>query len=139
MIYLDTSYIVPLFLAERETANVRKRLAAASAGAERMVTSDWTRTELASAVGLKVRRGELQRDDALRLLPAIDRFITGSLTEVLPVHPADFSLAANYLQYFDLGLRGGDALHLAICANHGIKELLTFDKILAKAVRHFKL
>jgi len=44
----------------------------------------------------------------------------------------DFRGATRYADQSQLNLRAGDALHLAICANHGA-TLSTFDRRLAEA------
>ncbi|MDM8562984.1 hypothetical protein QUF54_06490, partial [Candidatus Marithioploca araucensis] len=46
----------------------------------------------------------------------------------------DFELATQLLQQHHTGLRGGDALHLAISKNHGAECLYTLDRGLVKAV-----
>jgi len=44
----------------------------------------------------------------------------------------DFRAAARFCDQSELNLRAGDALHLAICANHGA-SLCTLDRRLAEA------
>jgi predicted nucleic acid-binding protein len=45
----------------------------------------------------------------------------------------DFDLAKDYLGSFRSGLRAGDALHLAIAANHEVEAVYSLDKTLVKA------
>ncbi|MDO8862700.1 type II toxin-antitoxin system VapC family toxin [Haliea sp. E1-2-M8] len=52
----------------------------------------------------------------------------------LQVTAGDFNAAARYADQFKTGLRAGDALHLALAANHGAR-LVTLDKGLAKAAK----
>jgi predicted nucleic acid-binding protein len=52
--------------------------------------------------------------------------------EIVPVPRADFRTAARFADRHDLGLRGGDALHLAICEDHGI-SLCTLDQKMYQA------
>ncbi len=40
----------------------------------------------------------------------------------------DFTTAREWLCRFDTSLRAGDALHLAIAANHGAEAILSLDK-----------
>jgi hypothetical protein len=52
---------------------------------------------------------------------------------------ADFSLARDYIEGFATGLRGGDAIHLAIAANQGAKKTPTLDIGLLAAGKHLAL
>ncbi len=49
----------------------------------------------------------------------------------LPVSGAQFRTAARFADQHALGLRAGDALHLAICADHGA-TLCTLDRRLSE-------
>ncbi len=51
---------------------------------------------------------------------------------VVPVSRSQFRTAARYADQYASGLRAGDALHLAICADHG-STLCTLDRRLADA------
>ena len=51
---------------------------------------------------------------------------------VLPVSGAQFRTAARFADQHALGLRAGDALHLAICEDHGA-TLCTLDRRLGEA------
>ena len=58
-------------------------------------------------------------------------FPPDSLT-VLPISGLQFRTAARFADHYALGLRAGDALHLAICADHGV-TLCTLDRRLSEA------
>ncbi len=51
---------------------------------------------------------------------------------VLPISAAQFRTAARFADQHTLDLRVGDALHLAICADHGA-TLCTLDRQLSEA------
>jgi uncharacterized protein len=51
---------------------------------------------------------------------------------ILPVSALHFRTAARFADQHALGLRSADALHLAICADHGA-TLFTLDRKLADA------
>lgn len=51
---------------------------------------------------------------------------------LLPVSGAQFRVAARFVDQHALGLRAGDALHLAVCAEHGA-ALCTLDRRLEEA------
>jgi uncharacterized protein len=64
-------------------------------------------------------------------LAAFTGLATDSFT-VVPVSRLQFRTAARFADQHALGLRAGDALHLAICADHGA-TLCTLDRRLNDA------
>ncbi len=65
MVYLDTSFIAPLFIAEDTSDAVENHLRQIDGT---LVTSDWTRVEFASLLARRVRMKELNiaQADAIR-------------------------------------------------------------------------
>ncbi|HEY6735991.1 MAG TPA: type II toxin-antitoxin system VapC family toxin, partial [Roseiarcus sp.] len=96
-----------------------------------LTISDWTTTESASALSIKLRTGALGADARAAALSAFTRLCAESFG-TLPVGREDFRAAARFADQSELNLRAGDALHLAICANHGA-SLCTLDRRLAEA------
>ena len=131
MIYLDTGIVVALCVAERDSDRVE---AAVASLATPLLTSEWTRVEFCSALGIKVRTRELSDALARRVVVDYYQAFEPGLTVVIP-QSEDYVLAAEYLQEFKSGLRSGDALHLAIAANRGATRMLTLDKALVKSAR----
>lgn len=131
--YLDTNVLLAACLAEPESLRVRRWLDDVTGG---LATSDWALTEFVSALGIKVRRGELaaaQADTARAVLLA--DFLPG-----VDIRETDTDLvraAPLLLKEYDLGLRAGDALHLAFCLRLKRAALATADQVLARAARHF--
>ena len=60
--------------------------------------------------------------------------VTQSLIVWLP-EAEDYDLAKRYLRRHETGLRAGDALHLAIAANHDARAIHSLDKTMIKAGR----
>jgi predicted nucleic acid-binding protein len=129
MIYLDTSVLVSAFLPEATSARVHAWLR--EHGEEALVISDWTRTEFASALALKVRRQELNNTQAAQVQALFIESADASFVQ-LEISRTDFRLAAQLCAQADSGLRAGDALHLAVTLQHGA-QLLTLDKTLHAA------
>ena len=129
MLYLDTSVVVSALTKEADTAGTQIWLAGQETS--ELTISDWTTTEFASALSIKLRTGALNADHRAAALSAFTRLCTESLRTLL-VEREDFRAAARFADQSELNLRAGDALHLAICANHGA-SLCTLDRRLAEA------
>lgn len=129
MQYLDASLLIAALTNETRTHEIQEWLAAQSA--EQLFISDWVGTEFSAALSVKLRTRQLtpkHRADALALFTSL---AAESFTR-LTVSSRDFDTAARYADQHTAGLRAGDALHLAITANHGAR-IITLDKGLAKA------
>jgi uncharacterized protein len=129
MLYVDTSIIVSALTKEADTALSQTWLARQETS--ELTISDWTVTEFASALSMKLRTGGLGADHRAAVLSTFTRLCAESL-RTLPVAREDFRAAARFADQSELNLRAGDALHLAICANHGA-SLCTLDRRLAEA------
>lgn len=124
MIYLDTSFVAPLVLAEDTSDAVEALVLKLNPG--ELATSAWTQVELASLVSRMLRMGDLSGVRAEAVRREFDR-ILGESFEILQPAAPDFAAAVKYLEFPKAGLRAGDALHLAIAANHGARRILTLD------------
>lgn len=129
MLYVDTSVIVSALTNEVDTALSQTWLARQKTS--ELTISDWTMTEFASALAIKLRTGALGVDHRAAALSAFTRLCVDSF-RTLPVAREDFRTAVRFADQSELNLRAGDALHLAICANHGA-SLCTLDRRLAQA------
>jgi len=136
MVYLDTSFIAPLVIAENSSDAVEAFVLKVRPG--ELTTSMWTQVELSSMVSRKVRMGDLSDSQAEVVRREFDR-VLGESFEILAPTAADFAAAAKYLESPKTGLRAGDALHLAIAANHRAKRILTLDQGFVEAGRLLKL
>ena len=136
MVYLDTSFVAPLVIAENSSEAVEAFVLKVKPG--ELATSMWTQVELSGLVSRKVRMGELSDSQADVVRREFDR-VLGESFEILAPTAADFAAAAKYLEIPKTGLRAGDALHLAIAANHRAKRILTLDKGFLEAGKLLKL
>lgn len=129
MLYLDTSLLVAAFTHEPATERVLALLE--RPGSEPLLVSDWVTTEFAAALSTKIRTRELDEPYRARALVLFAMSVAASM-DVAGVTPAHFTEAARLAGYHMLGLRAGDALHLAVASDKGA-TLCTLDKRLASA------
>lgn len=132
MLYLDAAVVLTLFVGETTSRGVETWLAARR---RPLAFSDWGLTECASALGLKCRRGELEATAAASAYEAMANFVRESC-EFIACASHHQVEAQELLIRFDLSLRAGDALHLAI-SRHARATLVTYDSLLlasAKAI-----
>jgi len=129
MLYLDTSLLVAALTNETETQRMQTWLG--QQDVDELAISDWVATEFSSALSIKLRTGQIRANHRADALALFARLGTDSLT-VVAVSRLQVRTAARFADPYELGLRAGDALHLAICADHGA-TLCTLDRRLSDA------
>ena len=136
MLYFDTSFLAPLILQEATSEKIEAFFAKLPVG--ELYVSHWTRVEFASLIAREVRMGGLAERDALLAIAQFDELVADSF-QVLAPSVVDYELAKGYIQHFATKLRAGDALHLAIASNNGVKTLYTLDDGLLNAAKLLKV
>jgi uncharacterized protein len=129
MRYLDASLLVAALTKEAETE--RMHIWLGEQAKDTLHISDWVMAEFYSALSMKLRMGQLAIEERAASLAAFKILAKESLRN-LSVEKMHFERAAQYATQYELGLRAGDALHLAIAGACGA-EICTLDKRLAQA------
>jgi uncharacterized protein len=97
----------------------------------RLLISEWVATELASAFSMKLRAGQFSVENRAAATAFFTRLKLDSLT-IVPITREHFLTATRFAAQYEIGLRAGDALHVAIAAEQGA-TICTLDKRLAEA------
>lgn len=129
MIYCDTSILIAALTPEAQSGAVQDWLGQADG----LCISGWVVTEFASALAIKLRRGDLSPAERDAVLAQWLRLRRNHL-HVEPVRQGAFALAAQLCGDAASGLRAGDALHLAV-AVQGQHGFATLDRVQAEAAR----
>ena len=128
-IYLDASALVKLFVPEPESDDLNRALA----GLTDVIVSDLALTEMASALGRRVREQRLTRGKAQSLYrEALKVHASAHHAELTPpIHRR----AERLMLSLPTPLRALDALHLATALDAEVATVVTFDPRLRDAAR----
>lgn len=127
MFYLDASIVVASVTRELRTPDVQTWWEKQQA---EITFSSWTLTESISALSIRLRHGSITADEKQNAVRFVRR-IPNSYQRI-PITEAHFLSAMRYADQHELGLRSGDALHVAIAADFD-QTLVTLDKKMATA------
>lgn len=127
--YLDTSVLVAA--TTREGYSHRTQDWLASVPLQSLIISPWVITEYHAALALKQRTQQITGQERSGAIGYFRQILKESLT-VVPVQERHFLQAADLVDRHLSGLRGPDALHLAIARDQGA-VLATLDRDLASA------
>jgi predicted nucleic acid-binding protein len=133
---VDTSVFVSFLVHEPTSAAVEQWFEQVEI--EAVALSSWTIVEFVSAIGTKVRAHSLSSATGKAAIREFTSLVSRSLRPIEP-SAGDFARAASIMERFELGLRAGDALHLAIAHRVHAASIVTLDKVLARATERLGL
>ncbi len=123
MHYLDTSILVSALTNDKRSRDVYAWLEVHHVT---LCISGWGQTEFSAALSAKLRSQTMTTEENQMARRGFAVLVAANLTDV-PVLPIDFRRAARLAEKHGTGLRGGDALHLAIAERQGT-VLCTLDR-----------
>lgn len=126
-VYLDASALVKLFVPEPESDDLNRALA----GLTDVIVSDLALTEMASALGRRVRERRVTRDHARRLYREASTLL--ALVHHAELTPPIHRRAERLVLSLATPLRALDALHLATALDAEAATVVTFDPRLRDA------
>jgi predicted nucleic acid-binding protein len=133
--YVDTSVLVALCVNEPRSEDVSRWYAKCK---DNLVSSVWSVTEFASALGIKQRTGQITTDEAQVAWQSFQRLCTNDLTLLSP-DANMFHKAAFLILDAATGLRAGDALHLTSALQANVKRMATLDDVFARNTKQHKI
>ena len=123
MIYLDTSVVVALLTPEALSSRALGWLEQCR---DTLISSDWLISETHSALSIKQRHHGLSPEARRAAGEHFERLLQGGV-DLRSLDRDRFRQAAELLQVPALGLRAGDALHLAVALHSRCSHLASFD------------
>ena len=130
MVYIDTSVLVAYYCPERLSEKAEELLM----GFVRPAISSLTEVEFFLAVSGKVRRKEINLEDAGRVVARFLAHRDADHYTYIPVERHHYRLARDWIGMFKMELRTLDAIHLAVASSEGL-TLLTSDQGLFNSAR----
>lgn len=136
MIYLDTSYLVRLYLEDAGFADVREL-----AASDHVACSTLGQSETVAAFHRKLREGSLSAKSYRAVLAQFETDLAAGAIHWLPAGPAILTIIRETYAKLPatVYLRGADATHLATASANGFKTVYSNDRHLLAAAPHFKL
>lgn len=132
--YIDTSCLIAYYLPEDRSDHVQQIIRSS----EYVSISYLTKIEMLSAIRKKQRMNELSADDGIEAYKLFNGHAKDRLYDVVEISPSVFKASEFILQKSNAPLRTLDGIHLGVVYEYKM-ELFTFDDVLLKAVKEFKI
>lgn len=136
MVYLETSFIVPLILPDDSSIDIERFLHSLPTGS--LLASHWSRVEFVSLLGHLNRAGEMNSRHCSEAMNMFEQVLTDSFKLVTP-DIMDLKLATEILEGYYIDLNASEALHLAVARNNNVESFLTLNENLLDEAKSYKL
>lgn len=132
-IYLDTSFLVSLYLSDRHSPAARQRIISAPP----LWLTPLHNAEWAHAIGQHIFRGELSLSEAQRMNARIEEHISAGRWISVPIPENAYDLCADLARRHGpkLGMKTLDTLHIACALELKAERFWTFDERQAKLAK----
>lgn len=132
-IYLDTSFLVSLYLSDRHSPEARRRiLSVPPLWLTPLHSAEW-----AHSVGQHIFRGELSPSEAERMNTRMEEHVSAGRWVSVPIPGNAFDLCAELARRHGpkLGMKTLDTLHVACALELKAERFWTFDERQAKLAK----
>jgi uncharacterized protein len=136
MVYLETSFIVPLILSDHQSNEIERYLHSLPTG--NMLVSHYSRIEFASLLGHLNRAGEMNSRHCSDAMNMFEQILSDSFRLITP-DIRDLKLATEILEAYYIDLNAAEALHLAVARNNNAESFLTLNDKLINEAKSYKL
>jgi predicted nucleic acid-binding protein len=132
-IYVDTSFLVSLYLSDRHSPEARQRVASAPP----LWFTPLHNAEWSHSVAQHIFRGELSLSEAQRMGARVEEHLAGGRWIAVPLPENAFELCADLARRYGakLGMRTLDTLHVACALELKAERFWTFDERQAKLAK----
>lgn len=132
-IYVDTSFLVSLYLSDRHSLEARPRIMSAPP----LWFTPLHNSEWAHVVGQHIFRGELSPSEAHRMNTRMEEHVLAGRWISVPLPESGFELCADLARRFGpkLGMKTLDTLHVACALELKAERFWTFDERQAKLAK----
>lgn len=136
MVYLETSFIVPLVLPDDSSTDIERFLLSLPTGS--LLVNHWSRVEFASLLGHLNRAKEMNSRHCSEAMNMFEQILSDSFQLVTP-DIMDLKLATEILEGYYIDLNASEALHLAVARNKNVESFLTLNEKLINEAKTYKL
>ncbi|HZW80881.1 MAG TPA: type II toxin-antitoxin system VapC family toxin [Candidatus Deferrimicrobiaceae bacterium] len=132
-IYLDTSFLVSLYLSDRHSPEARHRIQSAPP----LWLSPLHSAEWAHSIGQHIFRKELSPSEAQRMNARMEEHVSAGRWVLVPMPENAFELCAELARRYGpkLGMKTLDTLHVACALELKAERFWTFDDRQAKLAK----
>lgn len=132
--YVDTCILAAYYCSEQISEDAERLLLSI----KEPIISSLTEVELFSVISKKVRKRELKKRDAEKIIENFTVHLKEGYYRQIHLKPEHYLKARNFLESLSYSLHSLDSLHLSIASSESF-SLVTADENLAKTAKKLKI